>query len=441
MHTSPVRASFALAISTLLGLWAPAAATEGEFQLRRAGSVYLDEIVPAPDGERVVDLYVRVETIIGEPIELDRASLAIRDNGELVDDVEIARLAEAGVGSSAVLVLDTSRSMAGEPFDQAKAAAVAFLDRMGEFDHVAIVSFDDDVTVEARFGEPRTQTKLVLEDLQTARRGLSKLVWDGVQRGVELLRDRPPGLPPRAFIIVFSDGRDSGSTHEVDEVMLAADGDAGESRIPIFTTAFSAFGRRGFDELAELASRTGGTPFEASSPAQLEEFFDEIRRRMTQSYRLRFEGELDGAEHSVQVTVDGQSDSRTATYPAIQAPIWPWLAGGAVVLVVGAGAAAFFLRRDGGRLVFDSGPRSGEAWTIRGSKVKVGALDENDLVLDAPTVSRFHAQIYVGRGRLEVDDLGSRNGTFVNGTPVRARSEVLPGDVVRFGEVEMIYRR
>jgi pSer/pThr/pTyr-binding forkhead associated (FHA) protein len=72
---------------------------------------------------------------------------------------------------------------------------------------------------------------------------------------------------------------------------------------------------------------------------------------------------------------------------------------------------------------------------------RVGRLSGLGLSLSSESVSKEHAELTVHDGSLRVRDLGSKNGTFVNGTPVRARSEVLPGDVVRFGEVEMIYRR
>ncbi|MCZ7651845.1 MAG: SpoIIE family protein phosphatase [Thermoanaerobaculia bacterium] len=67
-----------------------------------------------------------------------------------------------------------------------------------------------------------------------------------------------------------------------------------------------------------------------------------------------------------------------------------------------------------------------------GGGVRVGRDPANELALAEATVSRRHARLLWRDGRLEVEDLGSSGGTFVNGAPVQ-RSELSPGDLVRFG--------
>ncbi len=51
-------------------------------------------------------------------------------------------------------------------------------------------------------------------------------------------------------------------------------------------------------------------------------------------------------------------------------------------------------------------------------ELSIGRDDENDLVLDHPTVSRRHARITGREGRWYVADIGSFNGTFINGDRV-----------------------
>ncbi|MFI5893899.1 FHA domain-containing protein [Actinoplanes sp. NPDC051513] len=55
--------------------------------------------------------------------------------------------------------------------------------------------------------------------------------------------------------------------------------------------------------------------------------------------------------------------------------------------------------------------------------------------LDDPTVSRRHATIELGHGRMTVHDLGSLNGTYVNGSRIQGSAEIRAGDVVSFGSV------
>lgn len=85
-----------------------------------------------------------------------------------------------------------------------------------------------------------------------------------------------------------------------------------------------------------------------------------------------------------------------------------------------------------GRLIPLAGP--GEILYLRAAETTVGRAASNDLVLHAPEVSRLHARLRCGRATLDVQDLGSRNGTWVNGVrgaAHRARS----GDEIAFGSL------
>lgn len=66
-----------------------------------------------------------------------------------------------------------------------------------------------------------------------------------------------------------------------------------------------------------------------------------------------------------------------------------------------------------------------------GSNTVVGRSSDCDIVLAAAHLSRRHAQLTVKEGLLYVKDLGSANGTFLNGEPVR-EARVKRGDELRF---------
>jgi pSer/pThr/pTyr-binding forkhead associated (FHA) protein len=86
------------------------------------------------------------------------------------------------------------------------------------------------------------------------------------------------------------------------------------------------------------------------------------------------------------------------------------------------------------RFVAEGGPYDGREFNLPPGGLKVGRATDNDLVLDDPSLSRHHAQVTRAGGKLEVEDLGSSNGTFVNGRRI-GKSGVAPGDVVRFGDL------
>jgi EAL domain-containing protein (putative c-di-GMP-specific phosphodiesterase class I) len=63
----------------------------------------------------------------------------------------------------------------------------------------------------------------------------------------------------------------------------------------------------------------------------------------------------------------------------------------------------------------------------------IGRHPKNDLALTYPTVSGYHAEIGTRDGQLWVNDLGSTNGTFLNGHKLSAPEILRAGDVLQFG--------
>ncbi|WP_164020220.1 FHA domain-containing protein [Pyxidicoccus trucidator] len=71
----------------------------------------------------------------------------------------------------------------------------------------------------------------------------------------------------------------------------------------------------------------------------------------------------------------------------------------------------------------------------------LGRADENDIVLGGDLVSRRHARLYVEGDVLRIEDLGSRNGSRVNGAPLQGSRQLSPGDMVALGENTLSVRQ
>src|SRR6476620_7110617 len=82
---------------------------------------------------------------------------------------------------------------------------------------------------------------------------------------------------------------------------------------------------------------------------------------------------------------------------------------------------------EGGRLTFRVSP---------GSIKTVGRARRADFVLDAALVSRLHCRLEAGDEALEVVDLESTNGTFVNDKRI-TRARLVSGDRLRVGRVQL----
>ena len=85
------------------------------------------------------------------------------------------------------------------------------------------------------------------------------------------------------------------------------------------------------------------------------------------------------------------------------------------------------------QLTVVEGPARGLVWRSSAARCSIGAHHRNDVVLDDPTVSRFHCEVVAEAGGLRVLDLESRNGTVLDGVVVRdARARA--GSVLRLGK-------
>src|SRR6188508_3719559 len=76
-------------------------------------------------------------------------------------------------------------------------------------------------------------------------------------------------------------------------------------------------------------------------------------------------------------------------------------------------------------------------WIVR-DRAEVGRMRELDISLHDPSISKLHAIIEQIDGRYVVADLGSKNGTRLNGVPVDGTQHLSVGDRIEFGTVELV---
>jgi FHA domain-containing protein len=81
-----------------------------------------------------------------------------------------------------------------------------------------------------------------------------------------------------------------------------------------------------------------------------------------------------------------------------------------------------------------------ELLTIPGERATIGSSEAADIVVADSSVSRVHALLERLAGSWFVQDLGSRNGTFVNGERVQVRRVVRPSDELRLGRTRLVLR-
>ena len=76
---------------------------------------------------------------------------------------------------------------------------------------------------------------------------------------------------------------------------------------------------------------------------------------------------------------------------------------------------------------------------LGGPLIGIGRASDNDVIVDDPMVSRHHCQLKLQHGAYGFTDLGSRNGSTVNGQPV-SQIALGPGDRIQIGDTEIEFQ-
>lgn len=97
-------------------------------------------------------------------------------------------------------------------------------------------------------------------------------------------------------------------------------------------------------------------------------------------------------------------------------------------------------RRRGTKVVIvRSDTQAGLDFTVTDATV-IGRSPEADIVIDDPYASEFHLRLVASDNGLTLHDLGSTNGTYLNGRRVTAPAELRRGDAVQVGKTVMEIR-
>lgn len=89
------------------------------------------------------------------------------------------------------------------------------------------------------------------------------------------------------------------------------------------------------------------------------------------------------------------------------------------------------------KLVIASGKSSGKAIVVKKERFLIGRAEDCDIRPLSDEVSRRHCVVHVEPDTVWVEDLGSRNGTFLNGSRIAEKTKIFDGDLIKVGSLEL----
>jgi predicted component of type VI protein secretion system len=86
------------------------------------------------------------------------------------------------------------------------------------------------------------------------------------------------------------------------------------------------------------------------------------------------------------------------------------------------------------RLLMRSGPNPGKIFDLLRTEVRIGRGTNNDIVIPEMEISREHARLYAQSGSYVIEDLGSTNGTYIDGQRLLGPHLLRSGETIGLGE-------
>jgi hypothetical protein len=395
----------------------------------------------------------------------------VTEDGRPVSGVQVRPNFANGGSVAVVLLIDTSLSMRGAPLQAAQEAAQEFVNRLGPDDKVALITFGRPPIEHGTFVPPRSLTDLG----GLAASGYTAL-YDAINLGVARLASQPASA--RA-VVVFTDGGDDGSSLSLAQLRpLVSD-----ASIPVDVVGYTS-AESNPSAMASVAAASGGSYRQTSNPADLSVLYGQIADSLLTQYLITYTSSAGPGHHTLRIATTGVAvhASATTTFQVAGAPPprtkLPTRTGArsgggnipvaapisvvAILLILG-GVAYLRRRRGAGpssakpiprgdgspgttTTSASGAPPAAARLVLEGAGVMIPVCDEPMLVgrdptaqviIDDPSVSRFHANLHVAPDGIWVEDLGSSNGTMING--VRVERELLrPGDALDIGDLHLV---
>ena len=247
--------------------------------------------------------------------QLAPGSITVFENGKRVRGFTLTPIQAVEARFGAILVIDASDSMRGEPAEAAVAAARAFVRRAGASEMIGVVAFNRKATVLAAPGQGGGAVASALS--KRPRLAYGTHIYDALGTALQELER---AHVQSGSVVLLSDGADTGS--RLAEKQLEQQARA--QHVRVFTVGLRSDQFKPAS-LRRLATSTGGSYFEAASIADLMPIYEALGRRLSTEYVIKYRSaHTPGTHVSVRVRISGLGDVSANYVTARPAPIAPF---------------------------------------------------------------------------------------------------------------------
>jgi VWFA-related protein len=253
-----------------------------------------------------INLHLSILNTQGFPITtLSSDDVTVKEDGKVVEDISLSSYTNDEEPLAVVILIDTSGSMKPvsnqDPLANAIEAASSLIDQLKPHDHVAVISFADEVTL---LQDLTTNKSLITSVLQTLSADGATAMNDAIVQALNLLNNRSE----RRAILLITDGKPEGDQDYSYETALNL---AAVRSIPIYPIGFGDVDKTQLRKLAELS---GGIEQIKPDSQELEDALGSILALFREQYYLTYtsQAEADGTSHEIEILVNYQGESQSA---------------------------------------------------------------------------------------------------------------------------------
>ena len=276
-----------------------------------------------------VQVYFRTFDDNQQPlVNLNAMNIGLMVKGKAYDPMkqqyQINSIRQRQEATRSVLILDSSKSMAGVPFKAALTAAARYIDSKRTQDEVAILSIHDNnkngYDVISEFERDPGALGRRLADVKSDSK--KSRIYDSIGAAMQMCGMSAQGsVTPSAenyiiscSIVIFSDGSDAGSALSREELNARITGLS--IPVPIYSLAYTKQSKS-FKNLESLSKNSFGIYYLIGDAVdRMQQTVEQIQNIIQSDYVLTFRSAIpvDGEEHSIKVGVEYPSGSGKFTY-------------------------------------------------------------------------------------------------------------------------------